>query len=99
MKSLTAHERNKLFGGALSQFDIKDAKGFLAALGTNKETIKANLMRLRDSAAKINSTDKTLYPGLGKLDADQAPKTQGKIVRQNGHRYQQQPDGSYKAID
>jgi hypothetical protein len=66
VKSLTAAERNKLFGGALSAFDIKDAGGFLAAIGKNKETIAANLARVRDAATELNSVDEKLYPGLVK---------------------------------
>lgn len=103
LNDLRAHARNKIFGAALSKYDLSDAKSFLASLGTNPATIKANLLRIKKAAEDMNAIDDKLYPGLpkrlGGVEQPPASATTAKRVRQNGHTYEQQPDGSYKAID
>lgn len=64
LNSLRAKARNKIFGAALSKYDISDAESFLASLGTNKQTIAANLQRLLKAAQDENSMEEQYYPGL-----------------------------------
>ena len=61
---LRAPERNKLYGAALSKYDIKDANSFIANLGNNRETLEANLNTLRDSLNEQNDMLKEQYPTM-----------------------------------
>lgn len=69
VNSLRAGARNKIFGAALSKYDIADAGSFLASLGKSKETIRANLKRDLDDANQEISGEETYYPALKKGQA------------------------------
>jgi hypothetical protein len=64
VKRLRAPERNKLFGAALSKYDITDSNAFMAGIHQNPETMLSNLDTLESALSDENAMTEDTYPAL-----------------------------------
>ena len=107
---IAAPQRHELFGSSVTPGEKSVSDDLLASISRNPASVGQSLDAMRSGAERKNVEQTTLYPGLNKLGAPakkakqaqpkKAPDKQpGKRVRQGGHVYEQQPDGSYKAVE
>ncbi len=64
VSKLRALSRNKIYGAALSKYDIADANSFLANLGNNPKTFKTNLETALKALDDMNAMIAEQYPSI-----------------------------------
>lgn len=76
VKRLRAPERNKIYGAALSAYDIADSNQFMADIEQNPDTLLTNLDTLESALSDEQAATRDTYPALTGND-DQIPESSG----------------------
>ncbi len=104
VSKIRALSRNKIYGAALSKYDIADANSFLANLGNNPKTFKTNLETALKALDDMNKMIEEQYPSISgdkipgapeaKPGKDDGKAERARAIMANSDATQAQKDGA-----